>query len=99
MDANGNDSQREMWKKAQSRVQLFETMGSSRNPYAQYIHFGTDHESCEMLKKFAGDGPLFMPTNSEETMGRVNMLEGADSFSRFVRFIEMSMNSIMAGDG
>jgi hypothetical protein len=40
-----------------------------------------------------------MPTNSEETMGRVNLLEGADSFSRFVRFIEMSMNSIMAGEG
>lgn len=99
MDPEGNELQREMWKKAQGRVQLFETMGSSKNPYAQYIHFGTDRESCELLRKFAGDRPLFMPTNSEETMGRVNLLEGADSFSRFVRFIEMSMNSIMAGEG
>jgi len=99
MDPNGNPAQQQMWRTAKNRVQLFESMGSQKNPYAQYIHFGTDRTSFEFLKSFAGDAPVFMPTSTEERMERVNLLEGADSFSRFVRFIEMSMNSIMAGDG
>jgi uncharacterized protein YegL len=97
MDPNGVDDKRQMWKKAQDRVRLFETMGSSKNPYAQFIHFGTTPESCETLKSFAGNQPLFMPSNSEDVLQRVNLLAGADSFSRFVRYIEMSLNNIMAG--
>ena len=99
MDPNGESAKRAMWQKAQQRVALFEAMGSKKNPYAQYIHFTTDSGSREVLNQFAGDAPLYMPTNSEETLGRVNLLQGADSFSSFVRFIEMSLNSIMSGEG
>jgi uncharacterized protein YegL len=100
MDPNGNSQQREMWDKARGRVRLFETMGSNKNPYAQYIHFGTDRTSCDFLRTFSGDAPVYNPSGStEEVMQRVNLLEGSDSFGRFVRFIEMSMNSIMSGDG
>jgi hypothetical protein len=98
MDPNGDATQRATWKKAQERVGLFEATGSKKNPYAQYIHFTTDRGSCATLNHFAGEKPLFMPTNSEESaIGRVNFLEGADSFYKFIRFIEMSLNSIMAG--
>lgn len=100
MDPNGDANQRATWKKAQERVALFEAMGSRSNPYAQYIHFTTDRGSRETLNQFAGNKPLYMPTNSEENvMERVNLLEGADSFSKFVRFIEMSLNSVMSGEG
>jgi uncharacterized protein YegL len=97
---NGDAAQRATWQKARDRVALFEAMGTSKNPYAQYVHFTTDSKSKsrEILNQFAGESPLFMPTNSEDTtMGRVNFLSGADSFGRFIRFIEMSMGSIMTG--
>jgi uncharacterized protein YegL len=97
MDINGDAERQRMWKKAQDRVRLFETMGSSKNPYAQYIHFATTQESCDTLRAFAGDGPLYMPANSEDALKRVNLLQGADSFSRFVRYIEMSLTNIMKG--
>ncbi|MFL6798057.1 MAG: vWA domain-containing protein [Xanthobacteraceae bacterium] len=100
MDPEGTSAQRELWQKAQSRVSLFEAMGSKKNPYAQYIHFGTNADSCAKLRQFAGDKPLYMPTNNEEDIAqRVNLLEGSDSFDKFVRFIEMSLNSIMAAEG
>jgi uncharacterized protein YegL len=99
MDPNGEATQKATWHKAQERVALFEQMGSKRNPYAQFIHFATDRGACETLNQFSGERLLFMPTNSEETtMARVNFLEGADSFSKFVRFIEMSLNSIMSAE-
>jgi hypothetical protein len=99
MSPNGGAAQQAMWQKAQDRVKLFEAMGSRSNPYAQFIHFTTDRGSQAALAQFAGSQPLYMLTNEEESrMERVNLLEGADSFSRFIRFIEMSMNSIMAGD-
>jgi uncharacterized protein YegL len=96
MDPYGDEFQRVTWKKAQERVALFETLGSRRNPYAQYIHFMIGSGSCAKLNLFAGENPLFMPTNSEESIGRVNLLE-TESFLKFIRFIEMSLNSIMAG--
>ena len=99
MDPNGSVSQQEMWRLARDRVQLFENMGSAKNPYAQYVHFGMDPVSLEFLKTFAGERPLFMPTNGEEVRMCVNSLEGVDPFGVFVRFIEMSLNSIMSGDG
>jgi uncharacterized protein YegL len=99
MAPNGDSAQRAMWQKAKDRVELFEAMGSRSNPYAQFIHFTTDRGSQETLNNFAGNQPLHILTNDDENrIERVNLLEGADSFSRFVRFIEMSMNSIMAGD-
>jgi uncharacterized protein YegL len=98
MAPDGSEDVRNLWEKAKECVRLFEVLGSQKNPYAQYIHFGTSRKSCEALHKFAGETPLpFLPGGgSEEDIHRVNLLEGAESFSRFVRYIEMSLNSIIS---
>jgi uncharacterized protein YegL len=97
MSAQGTEEQKKMWKKAQERVQLFEEMGSSKNPYAQFIHFSTDGTAAQTLTDFAGEQALFMPSDSEMPLQRVNRLDGGDSFARFIRYIEMSLNNIMSG--
>ena len=97
---NGDAAQRATWQKARDRVALLETMGRLKNPYAQFIHFTTDSKTRETLNQFAGETPLFMPTNSEDSIiGRVNFLSGPDAFGRFIHYIEMGMDNIMTGGG
>jgi uncharacterized protein YegL len=87
-----------MWNTARERIELFEEMGSAKNPYAQYVHFSTHRDGFEVLRKFAGDRPLYFPSDEEVNLDRVNLLEGANSFERFIRYIEMSLNKLMDHD-
>lgn len=96
LPAGSDLEKKKMWDKAQERVALYEKMGSAKNPYAQFVHFTTSNDAMGILKSFAGESPLHMP-GVEIQLARVNLLEGADTFTRFIKFIEMSLRGILVG--
>lgn len=91
-----SEGRKAKWQEAKAMVTLFETMGSAKHPYAQFIHFTTDADSLELLRNFAGSADLYAFGGEEaaSTVQRVNMLDGEEPFDRFIKYIEISLKGL-----